>query len=290
VQDISERLARAATRTGLARSPRDGVEASTLLSAARSAATSASPGACSHVSARTLELGTARATFADESMLRLLAVVERLGRADLSVLVLGETGSGKEIVARALHAVSPRAGGPFIAVNCAALVETLAESELFGHERGAFTGAVASQTGVFEAARGGTLFLDEIGELEASLQPKLLRALEARCIVRVGSTKEIIVDVRVVAATHADLAARVEAGSFRADLFHRIRGAALTLPPLRMRPRELAIAQRFLDEACTRLGDASISISHDAMQALSAHPFPGNVRELKNPMELVAAL
>lgn len=210
----------------------------------------------------------------------------------ISVLILGETGVGKDVLARAIHAFSPRASGKFVAVSCAALSESLLEAEIFGHERGAFTGAAQARPGIFEAADGGTVFLDEAGEMPPSVQVKLLRVLEERAVTRIGARIQVPIDVRFVAATHRDLEAEVARGAFRQDLFYRIAGLTLTLPPLRERPTEIeALARRFLDEACRRMERAaSPSISGAALAALRAHAWPGNVRELRNAMERAAAL
>jgi two-component system response regulator AtoC len=206
-------------------------------------------------------------------------------------LITGETGTGKELAALSLHAGGKRRDKPFVAVNCAALPESLAESELFGHERGAFTGAASAKVGYFEAADGGTLFLDEVGELPPPLQAKLLRAVETRQIVRLGETRPLPVDVRVVAATHRELAAEVKAGRFREDLYFRLCAAQVALPPLRSRPREIPLlARTFLEQACKQLGREVPSLDAAALAQLSAHAWPGNVRELRNAMAALAAL
>jgi transcriptional regulator with GAF, ATPase, and Fis domain len=206
------------------------------------------------------------------------------------VLITGETGCGKELAALAIHQRSQRRGKPLVSLNCAAIQESLVESELFGHERGAFTGAAGSKAGLLETASGSTLFLDEIGELSLAVQAKLLRVLETQRVTRVGDVREREVDVRVVAATNRDPAAEVAAGRFRSDLYYRLSGAVLHLPPLRERPRELPLlAAAFLDEACARAERAPMIISEGAMNALIAHSWPGNVRELKNLMHYVAA-
>jgi transcriptional regulator with GAF, ATPase, and Fis domain len=201
---------------------------------------------------------------------------------------VGESGTGKELVAQALHRLSRRTGR-FVAVNCGALPSELAESELFGHEKGAFTGAAARKPGLFEAADGGTLFLDEIGELPMHVQPKLLRALELKQVRPVGGSAERSVDVRVVAATHRDLAAAVERGTFRFDLQQRLWGAELCLPPLRERKEDvLPLAGRFLDEIAAETGPRVLSPR--ALEVLLAHPWPGNVRELKHALHRAAVL
>lgn len=202
---------------------------------------------------------------------------------DLTVLVTGESGVGKELVARAIHRLSKRAGEPFLAVNCAAIADNLIESELFGHERGAFTGAAAQKIGRFEAAGEGTLFLDEIGELPMPLQGRLLRVLQEREFERVGSTTALPVQARIVAATNRQLLDDVQTGRFREDLFHRLNLVNLHIPPLRRRDADIALlAQHFLDIANHELGRHVSGFSAQAMAALRAHPWPGNVRELEN--------
>ena len=208
--------------------------------------------------------------------------LDRLVASDISVLVRGESGTGKELVARAIHGGSGRKLGPFVAVNCAAVPETLQESELFGHERGAFTGAVQRQTGRFEEAHEGTLFLDEIAELSPSAQAKLLRVLQERRFRRVGSSEEQASDFRLVAATHRDLHAEVQAGRFREDLYFRIAVFELELPPLRARGDDVVLlAERVLARAAAQEG-RSLRLSEDARAALASHDWPGNVRELEN--------
>ncbi|MFN2546092.1 MAG: sigma 54-interacting transcriptional regulator [Myxococcales bacterium] len=236
-------------------------------------------------------LGDQEMLIADPAMRGLFRLVERLAPSDLPVLIAGETGTGKELIALALHARSRVAKGPFIPVNCAALPEALAESELFGHERGAFSGATSAKAGFFEAANGGTLFLDEVGELPPPVQAKLLRAAETHEIVRLGDSRPVPVDVRIVAATHRDLLADVKAGRFREDLYFRLCAARVAIPPLRNRPQEIPLlARTFLERACAQLGIRCPSLSAGAMAQLSAHPWPGNVRELRNLMSSVAAL
>jgi DNA-binding NtrC family response regulator len=227
---------------------------------------------------------------AEPAMTRVFALLERLASSLLPVLISGETGVGKENAAYAVHHWSLRTGG-FIAVNCAAIgPESLIESELFGHDKGAFTGAVVAKPGLFESAAGGTLFLDEVGELPVSIQAKLLRALERQQIVRLGETRERPIDVRIVAATNRSLNDEVKAGRFRQDLYFRLTGATVILPPLRDRRREIAmLARAFLAEACTRANRAPMTIAPEAMQVLLAYAWPGNVRELKNTLEYVAA-
>ena len=223
-------------------------------------------------------------------MRELRALLDRVAAADSPVLVHGETGTGKELVARAVHARSPRARGPFVAINCGALSEGLLESEIFGHERGAFTGALRAREGLVEVARGGTLFLDEIGEMDPALQVKLLRVLQDGEVRRVGSNRAHRVDVRFVAATNRDLAAAVKEGRFREDLYYRIRVLPVSVPPLRERPGDIpALAAAFLARMRTgRAGPAEITPR--AMAALQAYPWPGNVRELRNIVERMAVL
>lgn len=215
----------------------------------------------------------------------------RLAASELPVLLLGETGVGKELLARQVHEGSPRRKGPFQAVNCAAVAPALLESALFGHERGAFTGAEKTTRGVFELAHGGTLFLDEVGELSPPAQAALLRVLETRTLVRVGSEKPLAVDVRVVAATHRDLDAMVERGEFRQDLLYRLEGASLRIPPLRARLSEvLPLARLFLEEANRTNGRALPGFDAEAEAAFHAYPWPGNVRELKNAVARAAVI
>ena len=213
----------------------------------------------------------------DPATKQLLATLERAAPSVLPVLILGETGTGKELLARALHEQGPRAGFPFVPINCAALPETLIESELFGHERGAFTGAIDRKTGLFEVATRGTVFLDEIGELSLPLQSRLLRVLETQEFFRVGGTRPVRVDVRVVSATNRDLRSEVEAGRFRDDLFYRLNGVTLQVPPLRERRRDVGLlARHFLDR-----GGGGRTLDDSAIAALSAYDWPGNVRELE---------
>ena len=211
--------------------------------------------------------------------------VERVARSRATVLVRGESGTGKEVVARAIHEASPRAARPFVAVNCAALTESLLESELFGHEKGSFTGAVSHKKGRFELADGGTLFLDEVGELSPAAQVKLLRALQERQFERVGGGRTITVDVRIVAATNRDLEAAVRAGSFRLDLYHRLSVITIDLPPLRERPSEIpALARHFL-RALAEENGRSITLTAEAIDALVQCRWSGNVRQLRNCLE-----
>jgi len=220
--------------------------------------------------------------FHDPGSLGLLQDVERIARSEATVLVTGETGTGKELIARHIHAVSGRRG-PFVAVNCGAFSESLIDAELFGHEAGAFTGASQARAGWFEAANGGTLFLDEIGDLPMSLQVKLLRVLQERQVVRLGSRKSLPLDVRLVAATNIDLARAVEAQHFRADLYYRLGVASVRLPPLRERPADiLPLARHFMAMYRSRLSLNEVSLSESAQAALLGYGWPGNIRELEN--------
>jgi transcriptional regulator with GAF, ATPase, and Fis domain len=202
------------------------------------------------------------------------------------VLITGESGTGKELVARAIHYASPRADGPFVAVNCAALPDTLLESELFGHERGAFTGAERQKPGRFELAARGTLFLDEIGELSPGVQVKLLRVLQEREFQRVGGTATLKADVRLLAATNRDLPAEMAAGRFRNDLFYRVSVFNVHLPPLRERGDDvLLLADAFIRTLAATMGRSDVTLSRDAVELLRRHPWPGNIRELQNALE-----
>jgi len=208
-----------------------------------------------------------------------------------TVLLVGESGTGKEVLARSVHAWSPRAARPFVAVNCVALSEELLESELFGHERGAFTGAHQQKPGKFELANHGTIFLDEVGDIRESLQAKLLRVLQEHEFERVGGTKPIRVDIRVIAATNRDLDEAVANGRFREDLYYRLNVVRLRLPPLRERPDDVpALAEHFLHKYCAETGKAISGIAPSAMQFLRAHRWPGNVRELENAVERAVVL
>jgi transcriptional regulator with GAF, ATPase, and Fis domain len=221
----------------------------------------------------------------------LRATVERVARTELQVLILGESGTGKEVVARSIHYSSPRQHQPFIPVNCAAIAETLLESELFGHEKGSFTGATEQKAGKFEAASGGTLFLDEIGEMSAGGQAKLLRVLDDKVIYRVGGTAPIHVDTRILAATNRNLAEQVRAGKFREDLYYRLTVVTLELPPLRERREDiLLLADFFLEHFCRDASRRRLKLSTEASKRLEQHNWPGNVRELRNLMERVAFL
>jgi len=228
----------------------------------------------------------------DSNMQALYDQAARAAASSINVLVLGETGVGKELLARALHNLSARQSGPFIALNCAALTETLLESELFGHEKGAFTGALQARAGLLESAAGGTVFLDEIADLPPSIQTKLLRVLEDKRVLRVGARAERAVDVRFVAATNRDIEAEAEAGTFREDLYHRLNGISFTIPPLRQRPAEIAALSRmFLARCNAELGrQTSLSLSTEVLEVLESYAWPGNVRELRNVIERGAVL
>lgn len=222
---------------------------------------------------------------------KLIHVIQRVAPQDASVLILGESGTGKELVARALHRLSPRASRPFVAINCAALTENLLESELFGHEKGAFTGAITQKKGKLEMADGGTVFLDEIGELAAPLQAKLLRVLQQREFERVGGVSSHRLNVRIVAATNRDLAVEVRRGTFREDLYHRLNVVAIKVPPLRERAGDIPnLANFFLERASARCRRRVIGISEEALRYLVAYPWPGNVRELENAIERAVVL
>jgi two-component system response regulator HupR/HoxA len=219
------------------------------------------------------------------------AMAARLARHDISVLVQGESGSGKELLARALHYASPRLSNPFVVENCAAITDSLMESELFGHKRGAFTGAFEDHIGLFQRAHKGTLFLDEIGETSPGFQVKLLRVLQEGEVRPVGSARAIPVDVRIVCATHRNLEAEVQAGRFREDLYYRLAEATLTMLPLRERVGDIApIARKLLQEVAAKLGRDNLQFSKDAISVLMAYPWPGNIRELRNEIGRAVAL
>jgi DNA-binding NtrC family response regulator len=225
------------------------------------------------------------------AMRQIFGLLERLGPTDATVLIGGETGTGKDVLARSIHRSSPRKNKPFVVVDCGAVVSTLIESELFGHEKGSFTGATGQRQGAFELAHGGTLFLDEIGELPLDLQPKLLRALEQRAFRRVGGSKEIRVDIRVIAASKRNLRMEVERGKFREDLFFRLAVVPLEMPPLRERREDVPVlVQRLLASLGETDPTAPRAVTRDAMDALRAHDWPGNVRELRNVLERAAYL
>ena len=227
----------------------------------------------------------------DPGLRKAYELAGRAAATDMSVLILGETGVGKEAMAQAVHGRSPRHSGPFLLLNCAALSETLLESELFGHEKGSFTGATSTKVGLLESTQGGTVFLDEVGELPLGTQAKLLRVLEERTVMRVGSTKPRPIDVRFVTATNRDLGREVRAGRFRGDLYYRISGFVVQVPPLRERQVEIEpLARYFLREFCLRLGQSVLDLTPSAIASLHAHDWPGNVRELKNLIERAVLL
>jgi two-component system, NtrC family, response regulator AtoC len=279
-------------RAGFATCPTDGCDFQTLFAAARAASGHAGEGAveAAGVDFGTVTVGGRTIVVTDPAMVRLFALIERLAAVDLAVLICGETGTGKELAAVALHHWSARRHRPLVTLNCAALQETLLESELFGHEWGTVTGAQSPKPGLLETAKGGTVLLDEIGELPISGQAKLLRVLETKRVIRLGDVREREIDIRIVAATNRDLQGEVAAGRFRQDLFFRLSGAKVWLPPLRDRKRELPLlAQAFLRAACASVGRPTMAISSGAMHVLANYRWPGNVRELKSVMEYVAA-
>ena len=263
-------------------SPSDGVDVDTLLSCARAAAATAEPGGIAYArnTVHRIALGDAEVVLADPAMVGIYDLIRRLARSTLPILIQGETGVGKELAAAAVHTFSTRAAGPFVSINCAAIPEHLAESELFGHERGAFTGAVTAKQGQLEVGNGGTVFLDEIGELPLAVQAKLLRVLETGELTRVGDVKPRVIDIRIVAATNRDLAAEVEGDRFRRDLFFRLGAAQVVVPPLRDRPRDLAmLAHRLFGEACAP--PAEPVVGDAARDARAFRPIDDEVRELE---------
>jgi len=268
----------AVVRTGVARYPEDGRSPDALLVSAGARARG--------------ETGSPVAERDDEGMPQLHRLVERIARGTINVLILGETGAGKEVLAERVHRLSPRARWPFLRLNCAALSETLLESELFGHERGAFTGAVTAKPGLLETAEGGTVFLDEAGELPMSIQVKLLRVIEERQVLRVGGLKPRPIDVRFIAATNRDLEVEVARGAFRQDLFFRLNGVTLVVPPLRDRVSEIeALARLFASQAGRQLEQpVAPEIAPAALELLLAYVWPGNIRELRNVMERAVLL
>jgi len=235
------------------------------------------------------KLGGSEIVFGGETMRKVIAQIDRVAATKSRVCILGETGTGKELAARRIHAMSPRSNGRFVAVNCAAVPSELIESELFGHEKGAFTGATAARAGKIEQADGGTLFLDEVGDMPVAMQAKLLRMLEQDEVERVGGDKPIKVDVRVIAATHRDLAAAVKAGTFREDLYHRLFVFPIHLPPLRERREDIpALVQHFAATVSEQNGWKPVRFEEAAVQRLAQMPWPGNVRELRNAVERLA--
>ncbi len=278
-------------RLGVATCPADAVDADAIVFSARSAARAAAPRGIAHPAdtVERIDLGSRSVLVADPAMSRLYALLERVAASTLPVLITGETGVGKENAAFAVHHWSKRREGPFVVLDCSAIPPTLIESQLFGHEKGAFTGAHAARAGVFEQARGGTVFLDEIGELPLEMQPRLLRALEERVIRRIGAAEPTQLDVRLVAATNRSLEDECRAGRFRQDLLYRLQGARVILPPLRDRQCEIPIlARELLAQACARDDRAPLEITPAAMQVLLTHEWTGNVRELRQAMDFAA--
>ena len=238
-----------------------------------------------------ITLATPSIPRAGEAMRRVHELAERAAAGTINVLIAGETGVGKELLAETVHRASPRRGGPYVCLNCAALSETLLESELFGHERGAFTGAVQAKLGLLETAGRGTLFLDEVGELPLATQAKLLRVIETREVARLGSVRPQRIDVRFIAATNRDLEAEVARGAFRADLYYRLNGITLTIPPLRSRLEEIRpLAETFLRQICRDLGRQPPLLPPVSVAHLEAYGWPGNIRELKNVIERAVLL
>jgi DNA-binding NtrC family response regulator len=229
---------------------------------------------------------------AGPAMRSLYKFVEQVSASDISVLILGETGVGKEVMAETVHRMSPRHKRPFVKLHCAAFSESLLESELFGHEKGSFTGALAAKPGLLETAQGGTVLLDEIGELPLTMQVKLLRVLEERKVLRIGALQPRSIDVRFVAATNRDLEAEVARGRFRLDLYYRLNGVTLMIPPLRERLDELeALTATFIRQACARMQRRDVpQLSPEALKRLSAYSWPGNIRELRNTLERAVLL
>ena len=226
-----------------------------------------------------------------DAMEKVFTLIRKVAPTETTVLIQGESGTGKELAARALHLMSPRASNPLISVNCAAIPESLIESELFGHERGSFTGAVSARTGLIEAADGGSLFLDEIGELPAEAQARLLRVLQEGEIRKVGSTQSRQVDVRMIAATHRNLKAMTRTGEFREDLYYRLNVMQIRIPPLRERqPDILGLAQNFLRRQSAKMSKPALNLTPEAMRVLERHRWPGNVRELENAIERATIL
>ncbi|TMQ10388.1 MAG: sigma 54-dependent Fis family transcriptional regulator [Deltaproteobacteria bacterium] len=228
-----------------------------------------------------------RALGASEAMRRIFAVLPRLAESDTTILLEGETGTGKGLLAEAIHEASPRAAGPFVVLDCGAIPPTLIESELFGHEKGAFTGAAAARIGGFEAARGGTVFLDEIGELPLDMQPKLLRALEDRVVKRVGGNEPVRLDIRIIAATNRDLRSEINQGRFRSDLYYRLNTFRLRIPPLRERRDDIALLVAHFYRQLSPAGDSPPA---DLLAELARHDWPGNVRELRAAVERAVLL
>ncbi|MGE0784723.1 MAG: sigma 54-interacting transcriptional regulator [Sandaracinaceae bacterium] len=282
-RDRAARLEALGVRVAIACQPEDGSNAEALIQAAQEGLLGRStppPPTSSPLK------------FRSEAMHAAIALARRVARVELPILIGGETGTGKELVARLLHEASPRADGPFVGINCAALAETLLEATLFGHERGAFTGAERASEGLFEQAEGGTLFLDEVGEMSARAQASLLRVLETGQVRRVGASREVAVDVRVISATHRDLLEEQAQGHFRSDLYYRLAGFVLELPPLRERGEDIALlAEHFASELADRGAHGlPTELSPTALARLRVWPWPGNVRELRNVVHQAALL
>jgi two-component system, NtrC family, nitrogen regulation response regulator NtrX len=236
-------------------------------------------------------VGKHELVWAGETMRRVMAQITRVAASQTRVCIYGETGTGKELVARTLHEASPRAGGPFITLNCAAIPAELIESELFGHEKGSFTGAAQRHSGKFEQAHRGTLFLDEIGDMPLTMQAKLLRVLEEGEVERIGGSKAIPVDVRILVATHRDLEALVREGTFRQDLFHRVHVFPIVLPPLRERKEDIPpLVEHFARQVCAQNGWKPVAFTPDAVARLRDYAWPGNIRELRNMVERLLLL
>jgi DNA-binding NtrC family response regulator len=271
----------AQVRTGIASFPHDGRVPEALMARA-----------CAQIEEGQDPDEVSGAIVVESPMMKTLhKMVERVAASDINVLILGETGVGKEVFAERIHTLSSRVAEPLLRLNCAALSENLLESELFGHERGAFTGAVSAKQGLLEAANGGTLFLDEIGDMPLSLQAKLLRVLEARCVRRVGGIEPRPIDIRIVAATHRDLETDITNGRFRQDLFFRLNGISIVVPPLRERKEEIeALARSFVAASCKRQHKPRPEIGNRAVRALRRYEWPGNIRELRNVMERAVLL
>ena len=296
---LAERISEEATfgkdspiSVGVASFPEDGKTADILIEKARKALRLARNKKSGHVvqitedARRLMLLDKKEVIVRSEKMKELFELVERIAKSTITVLIQGETGVGKEVVAEAIHTKSDRKEKPLVCINCAALTETLLESELFGHEKGSFTGADQTKIGLFETANGGTVFLDEIGEMPLKTQAKLLRVLQAKKIMRVGSNKEISTDVRVVAATNRKLEEQVESNQFREDLFYRLNAATITIPPLRERKEEIPyLSQTFIKQCCEENGLPKKELSPDALDVMMKYSWPGNIRELRNTIE-----